>query len=244
MKNLFVILLLVLSGTAFSQNSGEIKYNLSIKISDDALEAEKQFGYLKMAMDIAKKMEFTLQFNGQEAVFFQTPDKNLSSMSVYMANVVAEVPKRVYVNNSTKEYLKEQFADGVILKDNELIVKGEIINNWELFDESKQIGEYLCYKAVRTESVVTDKRTITKTYIAWYCPKIPIPFGPLGYSGLPGLIMELSGEEAAFGIKSINLNPAQAVKILKPTAGKIVSQKEFNEIFNKRMDAAQQMSKG
>jgi GLPGLI family protein len=41
---------------------------------------------------------------------------------------------------------------------------------------------------------------------AWYAPDIPVRFGPIGYGGLPGLILELQNESATFYVTKINLN--------------------------------------
>ncbi|WP_438712837.1 GLPGLI family protein [Aquimarina muelleri] len=74
------------------------------------------------------------------------------------------------------------------------IVKSEEIK-WELINETKKIGKYNCYKAKYKE------------IIAWYAPEIPLQFGPVGFGGLPGLIIHLEyGGFVDFSVKSLDLN--------------------------------------
>jgi len=58
-----------------------------------------------------------------------------------------------------------------------------------------------------------NKKTIE--VVAWFAPEIPYNYGPLGYYGLPGLILELQGydfiiyaEEVKFNKKSPNIKTA------------------------------------
>jgi GLPGLI family protein len=53
---------------------------------------------------------------------------------------------------------------------------------WTLHMERKKIGELECLKATT--------RFRGRSYIAWYCPSIPVTNGPWKLGGLPGLIIE------------------------------------------------------
>ena len=56
------------------------------------------------------------------------------------------------------------------------------------------------------------------------------PFGPIGYAGLPGVILELEARNYKYYATKINLNPKKEIKITKPTKGKKVTQEEFYDI--------------
>ena len=58
---------------------------------------------------------------------------------------------------------------------------------WDITNESKQILDYVCYKAH------TNFRG--RTYTAWFTNQIPILSGPWKFSGLPGLILEITSDD-------------------------------------------------
>lgn len=68
---------------------------------------------------------------------------------------------------------------------------------WNLQNETKTIGKFTCHKAT--------SQFRGRTYIAWYTPEIPLPYGPWKLQGLPGLILEAydSSEEVYYYFKSI-----------------------------------------
>ena len=70
----------------------------------------------------------------------------------------------------------------------------------------------------------------------WYTPEIPVPFGPDKYGGLPGLILEVNDGNTIFLCSKIALNAKDFSPIKRPTKGKKVSQKQFQEIMEKQLE--------
>lgn len=56
--------------------------------------------------------------------------------------------------------------------------------NWDIVDDYKKIGSYLCQKALVTFR--------GREYTAWFAQELPVSSGPWKFSGLPGLILEIS----------------------------------------------------
>lgn len=124
--------------------------------------------------------------------------------------------------------------------------------DWELSDETKNIGTYTCYKATYTREVEVrdfssfssadsddkDKKEENKqakkmkkiVTTAWYTPQIPVSNGPREFGGLPGLILELRQGKLTIVCSEVVLNPSEEITIKEPTKGKKVSQKEYNKI--------------
>jgi GLPGLI family protein len=75
-----------------------------------------------------------------------------------------------------------------------------------------------------------EERTIT----AWYTPQIPVNNGPAMYQGLPGLILEVHDGKLTIICSKIVLNPEDKVKIEEPTKGKVVNQKNYDGILEKK----------
>ena len=64
--------------------------------------------------------------------------------------------------------------------------------------------------------------------VAWFCPELPFQAGPLGYCGLPGLILRL--ETRNFFYEAVSVEPITTTpKIKLPQSGQKVSRTEFYE---------------
>lgn len=80
--------------------------------------------------------------------------------------------------------------------------------------------------------------------IAWYTPEIPVSQGPESYYGLPGLILEVSAGKTIILCSKVIMNVKDKKEIKAPTNGKVVTQKEYDEIVSKKMEEMQQMNQG
>ena len=100
--------------------------------------------------------------------------------------------------------------------------------NWELTQETKEIGGYTCYKA--TLKNVGNKKKVLN---AWYAPAISVSYGPLQFVGLPGLILQLEKNTVVFTAKKIVLNPIEGVEIEEPKKVKRITQEEYKKLMKK-----------
>jgi GLPGLI family protein len=97
-------------------------------------------------------------------------------------------------------------------------------------DEAKAEGE----KKTNFMEDVEMPKEITVT--AWYAPEIPVNLGPEKYWGLPGLILEVSDGKTTILCSKLVMNPKDKAEIKEPTTGKVVSQKEYDEIVIKKSE--------
>lgn len=103
---------------------------------------------------------------------------------------------------------------------------------WKLTQTSKIIGKYKCYKAI------TQKLIGTKFYdvYAWFTPDLPFNFGPMGYQGLPGLILKLETGNLSYNLKE--LIKIKSMEIKKPSKGQNITLDDFNlmakKVYKKR----------
>ena len=71
------------------------------------------------------------------------------------------------------------------------------------------------------------------TTVAWFTTAIPISAGPHGWSGLPGMILEASGNsDITITAQSVTPGPVEAGLIKEPKGGKKVSKEEFRAIVD------------
>lgn len=91
--------------------------------------------------------------------------------------------------------------------DKNMLIKEKSKEDWQFYNETKLIDNYLCYKATSINKVDNGAGKIFNHPVtAWYCPELPYSCGPNGYSNLPGLILEIQVRNVVYGIKKIDLN--------------------------------------
>lgn len=225
MKNLFYLLLLI-SLPSFSQiKGGEISYTVSLKFDEGFSKDKNLKDYYKKAQEGAKKLILTLKFNEKESIFYA--NNLMEDEEIEWAKSFTETDDIYYVQqNSDNKLLQTEIFQG------KYVINYSEKRTWKLENESKLIDGYLCYKAT-SELVVKNSVGVFKyPIVAWYCPSIPLNFGPKGYSGLPGLILELQERNTLFGVQKINVAEKNVI-IKKPNDGKIVTQEEFDKITSK-----------
>ncbi|MFH4969181.1 GLPGLI family protein [Gaetbulibacter sp. M240] len=180
-----------------------------------------------------KNLEYKLICNRNESRFELIPfleldhdgsDKRINSKGggngVFYKNIKEEL----------KLHQFETFVDGKLY-----LVKPSFKEyNWVITEESKTIGGYLCYKAYHEDSYkAPDQTGKMKTYqikiIVWFTPEINFPFGPAGFDGLPGLVLEKSLGSFYFIASKIQFN--QEVNIVRPKDGIKKSKQEYLEML-------------
>lgn len=181
-----------------------------------------------------------------------------------------------YKNVKEQELLQEQEFFG-----KQFLIKDSLPDlQWEMGTETKQIGQYTCFKATAVKKVdefdwssmrrrnrdkddaekkkdstesadaenknPMDEIEVPKEIIvtAWYTPQIPVNNGPGEYSGLPGLILEINADRTTMLCTKIVLNPEEKDEIKKPSKGKEVTRKEYNEIVKNKMEEMREMYGG
>lgn len=86
----------------------------------------------------------------------------------------------------------------------------------EITQESKKIGDFICYKAI-----TKNKRVV------WFTPEIPLQFGPKQYRGLPGLILEVEIGKVSIVAVEIIFKPIDDIK--QNYQGTVISEKNYKK---------------
>ena len=199
MKNIFIFFLFSIS--MFSQKSGIAYYGIMLSEYKD--KNGKNDDMLSEAKKIAENQNFILEFNEvQSHFYFKDEMKNENVTDLIKGVAIILSGNENYYDNS-KHLSINKHVDGVLLKDR------DSIKTWEIKKETKMIGDYLCYKAEYTKKYKGNNNTEkSKLITAWFAPSLPLPFGPNGYNGLPGLILELienGNKSKRYFLKSVEL---------------------------------------
>ena len=139
----------------------------------------------------------------------------------------------------------------------QFLVKDELQKfDWKIGKESKQIGQYLCFKATtavpstelawfnfswgdlrnqqpKEDGTLPDVRMTTIE--AWYTPQIPVSHGPAEYWGLPGLILEVNTDDTTMLCTKIVLNPKGKINLEAPSKGKEITKIAYRETITEKM---------
>lgn len=230
MKNIFYLFLLVFN--ILSAQSGIVKYNFYGPNYDKTITIDETDAYLNQILNYANKQEFELNFNKLKSSF-----KYINRMN-YEANFnekVENIAKSLYTSKDFYTNFEEKFE--IIVQNGGVLVRTEINPlKWEIMQDSKKIGNYLCYKAIlKTPFVNKLGETKIKESVAWFAPTLPYSYGPKNFHGLPGLILELSENQKTFIASKVELLDKE-VKIDFPK-GKTVPKDEYEKRLKENMGA-------
>ena len=210
---------------------------LDIKMDSTQVPKELQAQLLESIKQQTQK-EYELQFNNTESIFQEKEQLQRPSNSMFSGgNVVSSGGFGVFYKNLSKnEAVNQRDLLGKLFLITDTIEK----QDWKLEKETKNIGDYACFKATRTR--ISENSTGEKSEIpivAWYTPEIPIALGPFTYAGLPGLILEITDGNSTYLCSQIVLNPKNSVIIESPKKGKSVTKNEFEKIQADKMKEMQ-----
>lgn len=218
---------------SFSQQSGKVEYGL--KIGTDKNNDNQIYNhYQKIAHKGADKLTFVLEYNKKKSKFYLKEDLQNDDRDAIIACAVAKYFNPIYTDLAQNKKMSHNKGGGPFSKSKEFLITDSLYDGWELKNETKKIQGLTCYKAVGQTSHKEGDKTFSKNLIAWYCPELSNSFGPDGYGGLPGLILELQINDVLFGAKKINLKN-QEYDIELPTKGKVINNEEYIKKIEKRL---------
>ena len=212
---------------------------VDLKMDEKNVDAEMQ-RQIQEQLRRQFQQEYTLSFNQHESVYKQ--EEKLDAPNPVQSGIQIKISQGsdiMYKNAKEGRYVNKTEIFGKVF----LIKDTLTTRNWELKNETKNIGEYTCFKAEFTDAYTTqtltddgEMETVTKprTTTVWYTPQIPINNGPSNFYGLPGLILEVNDGDLTLVCTKIVLNPKNDVSIVEPNKGKEVTQQEFDDIQEKK----------
>ena len=223
MKKLFLLILLS-SFFGISQEKMELIYKVTSTGSmyDPTDENAKpiQEYILKMEAQL-DDLTYSLRLKGNESFWFLHNKESYSN--AHMGKAFGG-DHSYFFDNLSKNYIEER-----LFLDNYFILKTKQKDfKWELFNETKEILGYKCYKAVSQEVKLINGKDKTFYTTAWYAPALKYQVGPQDFGGLDGLILELTDKKRKYYCTEILASDKMPMFILeKPTRGKVVTEEEF-----------------
>lgn len=176
--NLFLFFSL-LSITAFSQTKkqyakAKVSYSIQLHL-DKNKEIYKIYekyspGLVSRAEIIDSEIDFSLVFNDSTSIFYLEKklfsDNRATSFVITNSGYFGRIKQQP--NNYITEELQEAFGKFLVSRP---------YQKWELHDETKMIGDYLCFKATTFYTVTTPQGKIFKhDFTSWYTPQLPYKY--------------------------------------------------------------------
>ena len=259
MKRLITLSFLLFSIVVFSQRKFEGKATYMSKTSMDMSRFDKMPEQRKKQMMARFKnfleKTYTLSFNKSESAFKENVKLDApgtSGPSWGRSNGQGSI----YKNLKDKKMIEdtEQFSKRF------RIVEDMEIPQWEMTGETRQIGQYTCYKATmvkvdntidwgsifsrrgrnnqkKDSTKVKEEKPAIKTQIvtAWYTPQIPMAQGPAEFWGLPGLILEVSAQNTTLLCTEVALTKESKLQIDTPDNGTEITKTAYTSTIREKM---------
>lgn len=250
MKAIITIILFSVTFFLSAQDfSGKAVYKTNrksgFKIGGDSNISEAQKKELEERFQKMNQKTFILEFDKTTSVYKEEEKLNApnpkgnSGMMVFGGGNSG----RIYF----KKLRERRFAEKTEIMGKIFLIKDSLPNQaWQLTSETKNIGNYTCFKATFTKEVENvsismengeskeTKKTEKIVTTAWYTPQIPISNGPTFYQGLPGLILEINDGKTTIVCTEIIINPSEKITIHEPDKGKVVTQAEYDKISDEK----------
>lgn len=217
--------------------------------------SEAQKKQVKARMKNRLEKTYVLTFNKSESFFKE--DEKLDALS----GATDSWGKNFAQGDQYKNVKDNQLVQAQEFYGKKFLVKDKLQEmKWQMGSETKQIGNYTCFKATAlvpsddlswynfswdklrrntpekdsTGADVIPEIPMTQI-IAWYSPQIPVSHGPSEFWGLPGLILEVSAGDTTMLCSKIILNPEDKVKIEAPDSGKEINKADYQTTVTEKM---------
>ena len=195
MKNkILFILIFLLNSSLYSQNEGYAIYKVKTleknkEISTDNLD-QKLITAIENSGKELENLKFKLLFNSNYSLYQEIEmldnDAN-DNVSKKLSKIFSGYSGWVYSNSKRNNIVEVKEIFG-----KKYFVESKINDfQWKIINKNEIVNGYNCN--VATTKVKEEGRNGIKeiTVTAWFTNDLNLPFGPNGFSGLPGLIIQI-----------------------------------------------------
>lgn len=253
-KTLLFSMFFVFTLNTKAQNfNGKAVYMSKAKMELGSWGARMSEGEKKQVAERLKnrlEKTYILSFNKQEATFLEEEKIDaISGATDSWGGYFSRGDQYKNIKENKIVQSQEFYGKRFLVKDD--LYKIE----WTMGSETKQIGDYTCYKAkafvpykelnwysfswgdLRPAETKEGETPEEKMVIveAWYTPQIPLAHGPAEFWGLPGFILEVSAENTTLLCTEISISKDEIVEIKAPERGQEITKAAYSETVKTKM---------
>lgn len=222
MKKILLLILLISVLSINAQTKGKVTYILVTK-KDSVEKANTNPDKTPIENDVLKMIHNSLPVQGflvfNDSVASYKAEEKVDIPGYMNINwIMAGGSSITYTDWSRDHHIRQSDFMGrtVRLKANPI--------DWTLTKQTKTINGYTCYLATLDKSIGDKKLKV------WYTLEIPVKYGPAGFNGLPGLVIEIDDVLNRWAVEKIELNHKEADSIIEPTEGELMTEDEYRAL--------------
>lgn len=224
---------MLMQASLLAQKQGTITYLETAKIKLDL--DSSMLALIGNSFPSENKQEKLLLFNENESLYLNAPEKekkqDIEEVDGRRIEIKMDAPNEKIYSDLKNHRSTEQrdFMGKLFLLDTAMTK-----TNWKLTGRQKTILDYPCQQAMKIDK----KDTVT----AWFTSAIPVSTGPMGLTGLPGMILETESRHGDLHVvaKKIELGQPNTALLAKPKEGKKVTPHAFRKIVDQRTKEMQE----
>ncbi len=206
-------------------------YKPSVDIDYKSIEINSVKKMMRNVESQLKKFEFVLNVNSNESFFYQSEVLSDESKNLQIIKVAEAM------SYSKEEWFYDADKSHLILSTNVMntpfSLKFDELPDWEIKNDTKRIGNYKVVKATTSRKFIGSKGVKEKEIEAWFCPDIPVPHGPMGAVGLPGLVIQLRLQNTIFTLDQVI--EKDSLEIDEPDKSNTMPSKEFYTLIDQKV---------
>lgn len=217
-RNILTLFFLLMCIHVFAQNI-ECKYTSTTVIPEDVKNIEDaNIRNIVINQLSNKKKTFSLKVSNGKYLFEAISNEQNNGTVMQIGG-----SSSIYMDMNTKTSISQEN-----ILDRTFLIKETLKTyDWNITTENKEIINKKCTKATLKEN---------PTIVAWFTSEIPVSFGPMGYYGLPGLILQLETPSKNYIIQEISVSK-ENISIKAPDKGKEISREDFDALKKKKQES-------
>ena len=212
----------------YGQQSGKVIYkvrnynNIEINQKIRTQRVESYYNNIlkkhQKIYSLAQDFDFVLKFNPNESLYYweeEMPDENLNKFTFILARNLGSGMSIKYKSK----------------KDSLLLIQGRKPGLDKLYRETSSLFKYNWKITKETDTILGYSviKAVSKNIEVWFTPNIPVPFGPAGYGGVPGLMLKkrFIKQFPAYQLVATEIHfYKKPIQIKKPNKGILRTEKE------------------
>lgn len=203
------------------QNEGVVLYDQKIN-----MHKRMQDESMKAMVPEFRTNKMQLLIRATESLFKAAAQPNEEEENTDGNGTTVRMVIRVPQNETYRNYETQKSVELRELAGQKFLIEDTLRRMpWKLAGETKKIQGYDCMKAT-----MTNKAT-NQPIVAWFTEAIPVPSGPAGFGGLPGLILEadVNDGDMIYTLTKAEFKKLGAADIKLPSGGKKITEAEFTK---------------